>query len=246
MKQKSYKNLVLIAMGFLIEVNFQPTLYCMPANQPEVLMSYPNEIGSAQRKVIFQRVPHESFVGPFEFLKKVQEMRFAEAKQMLSANPALKESLNAMRSSDRCLEKMVLDYCSKDTELAVVLEEDKEAAIVDAARPINKQQILNDLINIGYFLEESGIATNYSQLCLGGALLHSDQKAKLMVCMQAIVQHHNRDGKTALMELEIMKSTAEFSPTYLQFFKPLADEIERFLTSENAPKIPVQGHYQRI
>ncbi|MBS0651518.1 MAG: hypothetical protein JSR93_10190 [Verrucomicrobia bacterium] len=167
---------------------------------------------------------------------------------MLASNPKLKESLIALKVCDRFLEEMVALYCSGDSQLAVIMENDDadSSFYFNKASPINKQQILLDLVKVGSFFCESELNTNYCQLCLAGALLQMDERASLRECLQTMTRHQNPVVPSPLLELEFMKATYEFMPSYLQFFKPLDEEVKRFLKSEEAPKIPCSVNQQRV
>jgi hypothetical protein len=211
-------------------------------------MSSAIEFGANARKLTIERVSNGSYSSPKEFLEKVRLFQFAQAKEMLASNPQLKESLIALKVCDRFLEEQVARYCSSGSQLAVIMEDDEEDSCshIDEAAPINKQQILLDLVKIGNFFCESGLNTNYCQLSLAGALLQLDERASLIECLQTMTRYQNPHVRSPLLELEFMKAAHEFTPAYLQFFKPLAEEVERFVRSEEAPNISFSENLNRV
>ncbi|MBS0605632.1 MAG: hypothetical protein JSR57_01670 [Verrucomicrobia bacterium] len=211
-------------------------------------MSSAIEFGAEARKLTIKRVSNESHASSKDFLEKVRIFQFAQAKKMLASNPQLKESLIALKVCDRFLEEKVARYCSSDSQLAVIMEDDEEdsSSHIDEAAPINKQQILLDLVKIGNFFCESGLNTNYCQLCLAGALLQLDERASLKEYLQTMTCYQNPHMRSPLMELDFMKAAYEFTPAYLQFFKPLAEEVEKFLKSEEASNISFSENYTRV
>ncbi|MGE0670800.1 MAG: hypothetical protein AB7H48_05945 [Parachlamydiales bacterium] len=211
-------------------------------------MSSAIEFGAEARKLTIKRVSNESHASSKDFLEKVRIFQFAQAKKMLASNPQLKESLIALKVCDRFLEEKVARYCSSDSQLAVIMEDDEEdsSSHIDEAAPINKQQILLDLVKIGNFFCESGLNTNYCQLCLAGALLQLDERASLKEYLQTMTRYQNPHMRSPLMELDFMKAAYEFTPAYLQFFKPLAEEVEKFLKSEEASNISFSENYTRV
>jgi len=211
-------------------------------------MSSAIEFGAEGRKVYFQRVSNECHASPKDFLEKVRLFQFAQAKDCLVRNPQLKESLIALKVCDRFLEEKVVRYCSSGSQLAVIMEDDEEDSCshVDEAAPINKQQILLDLVKIGNFFCELDLNTNYCQLSLAGALLQLDERASLKECLQTMTRYQNPHMRSPLMELDFMKAVHEFAPAYLQFFKPLAEEVERFVRSEEVPNISFSENQNRV
>ena len=83
-------------------------------------------------------------------------------------------------------------------------------------------------------------------MCLAGALLHLDERASLKECLQTMTRYQNAHMRSPLLELEYMKAVHEFTPEYLQFFKPLAEEIATFLKSEEASNISFSENYTRV
>ncbi|MBS0653604.1 MAG: hypothetical protein JSR39_08810 [Verrucomicrobia bacterium] len=209
-------------------------------------MSTSSGIRDVPRQVIIQRVPAESIVSPSEFLQKVKLLQFDQASKMLEGNPGLKNSLDALKLCDRVLEEKLTQYCASGATLDVIWEDDEDAPVLNIQPCDNKEQILREIVEVAVFLGSSDLVSNYSQLCLAGALLLLDERARLMECMQTMTRHQNPRMQSPLMDLNVMEGSDNRSLSYRLFFKPLADEIKRFLKSEDAPVIPYSIHFQHV